>query len=294
MKLKVFHRTHYSYAKPVHDSFNEARLQPTDNAEQIRHSFILKVLPSTRLKHYLDFYVNCVHLFELTQPHNELTVEATSIVTTCNNLRLTAEERPALLQELSNSSELDRCYDFLQGSSYVDVSPETWRLALDIIGEETDVWQIAQLIMQYINREFRYEPNSTHVHTTMAEVMKLRAGVCQDFAHVMLGLCRSIKLPARYVSGYLYNGPVEQLKGAQASHAWVEIYITGHGWVGLDPTNNQPVDGHYVKIGVGRNYGDVPPIRGTYRGTQERKLTVDVLVSLIDELATTPAIAIAV
>lgn len=289
MKLKVFHRTHYSYGKPVVDSFNEARLQPVDNAAQQRHSFILKVLPSTRLKHYLDFYLNCVHLFELPNAHAELSVEATSIVTTSNSLTLNADSATCRLADLESAAVLNQCYDFLQGSPYVDIGPGTWRMAIDIIEQETDIWQIAQRIMRYVNTEFRYEPNSTHVHTTMQEVLQLRSGVCQDFAHVMLGLCRAIKLPARYISGYLYNGPAEQLKGAQASHAWVEVYIPPHGWIGLDPTNNRIVDGHYVKIGVGRNYSDVPPVRGTYRGTQERKMTVDVLVSLIDKEATVPA-----
>lgn len=293
MKLKVFHRTHYSYAKPVSDSFNEARLQPVDNAAQLRHSFILKVLPSTRLSHYLDFYLNCVHLFELPKPHPELTIEATSIVTTCNIPQLTDDQQTCPLSALESGSVLNQCYDFLQGSPYVDIGPETWRLALDITAGENDTWQIARRIMQYVNREFSYEPNSTHVHTTMKEVMQLRAGVCQDFAHVMLGLCRALKVPARYVSGYLYNGPAEHLKGAQASHAWVEVYIPPHGWVGLDPTNNRTVDGHYIKIGVGRNYSDVPPVRGTYRGTQERRMSVDVLVSMVDEEASTPAAGVA-
>jgi len=286
MKLKVFHRTQYRYANPVHDSFNEARLQPTDNEVQQRQSFILKVLPSTRLTHYRDFFQNCVHLFELPRPHDELCVEATSIITTNNTPRLGLGARPASMEDLVRCAELDRCYDFLQASDFVDLGPEIWRLALDIAQDETDSWQVAQRIMGYIHREFRYQPNSTHVHSTMKEVMQLRAGVCQDFAHVMLGLCRVLKLPARYVSGYLYNGPAEQLKGTQASHAWIEVYIPGHGWIGLDPTNDRVVDGHYVKIGFGRSYGDIPPLRGTYRGTTERKLTVEVQVSLIDETAT--------
>ncbi|MCC6415721.1 MAG: transglutaminase family protein [Opitutaceae bacterium] len=288
MKLKVFHRTLFSYAKPVTDSFNEARLQPLDNAAQQRHSFILKVLPPTRLKHYLDFHLNCVHLFELSSPHAELSVEATSIVTTNNTPALTAGAASCQLADLASPAVLNQCYDFLQGSPYVDIGPGTWRMAVDIVENETDVWQIAQRVMRHVNREFRYEPNSTHVHTTMLEVLQLRSGVCQDFAHVMLGLCRALKIPARYVSGYLYNGPAERLKGAQASHAWVEVYLNPLGWVGLDPTNNRIVDGHYVKIGVGRSYNDVPPVRGTYRGTQERKMAVDVLVSLSDAGATMP------
>ncbi len=97
--------------------------------------------------------------------------------------------------------------------------------------------------MRFVHSEFRYDTGSTHVHTTMKEALELRQGVCQDFAHVLLGLCRAVKIPARYVSGYLYNGPAEHLKGAQASHAWVEIYLPGLGWVGLDPTNNQEVNG---------------------------------------------------
>lgn len=285
MKLQVFHRTRFSYAAPVTDSFNEARLQPVDDATQRRHSFLLRVLPPTRLTHYNDFYQNCVHLFEVNGAHTELTAEASTVVTTRNTPLLDPVARPLALAGLDACRQLPLCYDFLQASSYVDTSVETWRLALDVVQDETDAWQAAQAIMRFIHREFRYQPNSTHVHTTMQEVLQLRAGVCQDFAHVMLGLCRVLKLPARYVSGYLYNGPAEHLIGAQASHAWVEVYIPDHGWLGLDPTNNQPVDGHYIKIGSGRDYADVPPLKGTYRGTAERRLSVDVLVTLLDAAA---------
>ena len=122
----------------------------------------------------------------------------------------------------------------------------------------------------------------------MNEAIRLRQGVCQDFAHIMIGLCRSLKIPARYVSGYLYNGPIDQLKGAQASHAWVEVFVPRIGWIGLDPTNNQPAGEHHVKAAIGRDYADVSPLRGTYHGGNQRVLTVEVLVSRLDE-ETTPA-----
>jgi transglutaminase-like putative cysteine protease len=167
----------------------------------------------------------------------------------------------------------------------VEAGPELWRLALDATDGQTDAWQAAQAIMRHIHQEFRYQPAATNVHTHMREVLQARTGVCQDFAHVMIGLCRALKIPARYVSGYLYNGPADQLKGAQASHAWVEVFVPGHGWCGLDPTNNGQPDGRYVKVAVGRDYADVSPLKGTYRGTGKRELSVEVLVSRMEEVA---------
>lgn len=283
MKLHVLHRTRFRYAVNVHESFNEARLQPVSSGQQVCHSFVLKVLPATRLSHYLDFYLNYVHLFEVNPPHIELFVEANSIVTTGDEASLASTAAPASLATLAECARLDRCYDFLQSSTYVEITPELWRMSVDATQNQTDTWQAALAIMRHIFREFRYQPALTHVHTHMREVLQARAGVCQDFAHVMIGLCRAMKIPARYVSGYLYNGPADQLKGAQASHAWVEVYLLNHGWHGLDPTNNRQVDGHYIKVAVGRDYADVTPLKGTYRGTAKRELTVDVLVSRLDE-----------
>lgn len=279
MKLHILHRTHYQYESSIRDSFNEARLQPISAGQQTCQSFLLKILPSTRLSHYLDFHFNYVHLFDITQPHTELTVAATSVVTTTDTPLLDAAATLAPLANVAASATLDRCYDFLQSSTYVEAGPELWRLALDATDGQTDTWQAAQAIMRFVHREFRYQPASTNVHTHMREVLAARTGVCQDFAHVMLGLCRALKIPARYVSGYLYNGPVDQLKGAQASHAWVEVYIPGPGWCGLDPTNNCLTVGQHVKVAVGRDYADVSPIKGTYRGVGKRVLTVEVLVT---------------
>ena len=289
MKLHILHRTRFNYATSVRESFNEARLQPVTAGAQVCHSFLLKILPTSKLSHYLDFHFNCVHLFEITQAHTELSVEATSVVTTGDSPALAAGAMPAGLDQIGKCVRLDRCYDFLQSSTYVEVGPDLWRLALDATDGQTDVWQAAQAIMRYIHREFRYQPAATHVHTPMREVLQARTGVCQDFAHVMLGLCRALKIPVRYVSGYLYNGPADQLKGAQASHAWVEVYVPGHSWCGLDPTNNRQPDGHYVKVAVGRDYADVSPLKGTYRGTARRQLTVAVLVTRLEDDPVHPA-----
>ncbi len=282
MKLHVLHRTRYKYETNVRESFNEARLQPVSTGAQVCQNFLLKILPTSKLSHYLDFHFNIVHLFEITQSHTELSVEATSVVTTGDLPVLAAEATSTPLAAMGDCARQERCYDFLQASTYVESGAELWRLALDVTEDQIDAWQTAQTIMQYIFREFRYQPSSTHVHTHMRDVVKDRAGVCQDFAHVMLGLCRAVKIPARYVSGYLYNGPAEHLKGAQASHAWVEVYLPATGWCGLDPTNNRLVDGHYVKVAVGRDYADVSPLKGTYRGTAKRQMTVDVLVTRLE------------
>ena len=282
MKLQVYHRTHHAYAAPVRDSFNEARLEPVESDQQTRQSFLLKVLPSTRLSHFHDFYRNCVHVIDLTAPHQELTVEATSVVITRDLPPLAEDATPAPVTALPACERLGECYDFLQPSTYVSSTPEAWRLALDLGAGHTDVWQIVLAIMRHLGSEFRYLPAVTHVHTTMEEALRLRQGVCQDFAQVMIGLCRALKIPARYVSGYLYNGPADQLKGTQATHAWVDVYLPGIGWRGVDPTNQQTVNQRYVKVAIGRDYADVSPLRGSYRGTASRKLSVEVLVTRLD------------
>ena len=284
MKLHVLHRTRFKYEGTVKESYNEARLQPTTSEGQVCHNFILKIIPTSKLSHYLDFYFNYVHLFDISQPHSELVVEANSIVSTADVPTLDADATPAPLSNVAECARMERCYDFLQSSTYVDVSADVWRLALDATDGQTDMWQASMAIMRHIYRKFQYRPASTNVHTHMRDVLRDKYGVCQDFAHVMLGLCRALKIPARYVSGYLYNGPADQLKGAQASHAWVEVFIPGHGWCGLDPTNNRITDGHYVKVAVGRDYADVSPLKGTYRGTAKRQLSVDVLVSRVEDV----------
>ena len=282
MKLHVLHRTHYTYRTPVRDSLNEMRLQPVETGEQKVESFSLKITPFTQPKHQLDFYHNHVHRFDIIAPHSALEVEASSVVHTAQPPD-PAQNNLVPLASMGACLEQARCYDFLQPSSYVTCDSEAIALASQVTNGVDDTWKAVLALQRYIHDEFHYQPAVTNVHTRMSEVLRLRHGVCQDFAHVMIGLCRSLKIPARYVSGYLYNGPADQLKGAQASHAWLEVFIPGNGWIGVDPTNNRQTGERHVKIATGRDYADVSPLRGTYRGTGERTLRVDVLVTRLDE-----------
>ena len=272
-QFEILHRTQYAYAAPVRESFNEVRLQPPSTEKQSVHSFLLKVLPAARLRHYHDLYSNCVHHFELPEPHATLLIESRLRVTTHLRDGLGLDARPAPISQIKNAIKVDRCYDMLQASRFVDLSPETWRLAIDAAENEEDVWQTALRLMRFVHSHLTYECQSTHVHTTMRDVLTQRRGVCQDYAHVMLGLCRTLKIPALYVSGYLAT------EIASATHAWIEVFIPGLGWQGLDPTHNCLPNENYVKIGVGRDYADVPPVSGTYKGTTERVMTVEVKVT---------------
>ena len=282
MRLGILHRTRYAYGTMVKESFNEARLAPFSADGQRCESFLLKILPTGKLRHYFDFYRNTVHFFEIAEPHSVLTVEAQSeVISTAANV-LPANTSTTPIAELDACQRLSQCYEFLQPSASVDVSPEVWRLALDVTAGHTDAWAAALALMDFVHREFRYDPNSTSVHTHMRDVLVARQGVCQDFSHVLIGLGRALKIPTRYVSGYLYNGPADPLRGAQASHAWVEMFLPGLGWHGLDPTNNRQPDEHYVKVAHGRDYGDALPLRGHYRGAAAQTLTVEVVVERLD------------
>ena len=281
MKLHVVHRTEYRYATPVTDSYNEVRLQPLSVDGQFCNNFILKVLPAARLGHYHDFNRNIVQFFELAEPHGSLTIESTSTVTTAWRV-LPLEATPFPMSRAVECVRMDRCYDFLQACEFVSLAPDVWKLAMDACCEETDLWRAAVSIMRYVHRNFSYVPCSTSVNTHMLEVIQQRRGVCQDFAHVMLGMCRAMKIPARYVSGYIYNGPADQLLGAQASHAWCEVYLPELGWRGLDPTNNQQADDRYVNVAFGRDYADIVPIKGNYKGTREKTMRVDVAVTRLE------------
>lgn len=272
MKWEITHRTRYTYASPVNSSVNELRLQPISNAQQTLESFDLRVLPLPRVRRYRDFYFNDVHHFEISDPHSELTIETRVLITTHTQPALAADARPASRSQLKEALNIGRCYDFVQASHFVDTDPETWRLAVDAVNGEDDVWQCSLRLMDFVKKHVAYESNSTHVHTHMREALAERRGVCQDFAHVLLGLCRTLQIPALYVSGYLAT------EKASATHAWIEVFVPGLGWQPLDPTHNRQPDETYIKIAVGRDYADIPPVRGTYKGTTEHTLTVDVKV----------------
>jgi transglutaminase-like putative cysteine protease len=276
MKWEILHRTHYAYAAPVKESFNEVRLQPVADEWQTVDDFLLKVLPAARLRHYHDFYSNVVHHFEIPEPHTSLLVESRLRVTMKPRPSLPETETPWPLARIGEAANEPRVFEFLQKSRFVELSPEAWRIALDATVGAADTWQAALAIMAFVHAEFTYESFSTGVHTHMRDVLRNKRGVCQDFAHVMIGLCRSLKIPTLYVSGYLAT------QTASATHAWVEVLIPGIGWRALDPTHNRQPDETYVKIAVGRDYADVPPITGNYKGTMERQMQVQVNVKPIN------------
>lgn len=273
MKFEILHRTRYVYASPVRDSFNDVRLEPPSIPEQTVESFLLRVLPAVRMKHYTDFYGNWIHHFEIPEAHSYLLIESQSQIITRWPAAIAEDAKLCPLAKIGEIANIERCFDFLQASRFVEMEADAWRLALDATDGQTDVWPAVLAIMRFTHGFLKYESNSTHVHTHMSTVIKDRRGVCQDFAHFMIGLCRSIKIPARYISGYLAT------ESASATHAWVEVFIPGHGWRALDPTHNRQVGETYVKIGHGRDYGDVPPVSGNYRGTLERTMEVEVKIT---------------
>jgi len=281
MKLDICHITRYRYAEPVTDSVNEIRLSPRTNYRQACYHHEIKVEPAAALFSYEDYFGNRIHAFTVNPAHRELSVTVRSTVVTHDNDK---HRRKVLSpdedwQTVRSEAVYDRFAEYLQPTAYIVFDGtfiENDAVKEDGIGVFDWVLQTAKRIYE----QYEYNPNTTGVHTTVSEFYRLRRGVCQDFAHLMITLCRMKGVPARYVSGYHFVGDLQSRTATfeQASHAWIEAYIPGTGWIGFDPTNNCQVDDHYVKLGHGRDYLDIVPMKGVYRGTpvQTMDVTVDV------------------
>lgn len=272
MKLRVEHTTLFEYDEPVYETATEVRLQPSDNhgTSQRCLDFSLEVNPPTSIFQYVDFYGTSVHHFSVLPSHKVLEITATSVVETG------AGVTPA------NPSEEIFLYDFKAESRFVRFDAAIREFSQQFKRFD-DPYQLAEAVCRHINENFIYEKGVTDANSTSAEVMALKRGVCQDFAHITIATCRYLGVPTRYVSGYLYGGS-ESEGSNRASHAWCEVYCgPERGWVGFDPTHRTLyVDERYIKIGSGRDYADVTPVRGTYKGSAKEILKVIVRIAAVN------------
>jgi transglutaminase-like putative cysteine protease len=277
MLLTVLHRTTFVYSGQARDSFNEVRLHPVSDALQTCRTFELRLEPEAPTRAYADFYGNRVQYFDINVAHSRLVVEALSEIETVPN-EARAPVPAVQFTDLAALPERDLLAEFAVSSHYVPLEVEIWREAQDALADgRGDVWGDVRRLGRHVHRTFAYRSNVTGVSTRATDALKLRAGVCQDFAHVLIGLCRSVQIPARYVSGYFLNR--HRRRGEiEASHAWVEAYVPGYGWAAYDPTHDRPADDHYIKVAAGRDYADIRPVSGTYRGGPTRELRVRVRV----------------
>lgn len=283
MLLEVRHVTQYHYAAPVRESVMELWMQPQKSVTQRLVSFELELDPPAQLHSYADSFGNAVYHFDVPQPHERLEIIARSAVETA---------APGPLPEALDRGEWDRlrsdfvrgeCFDFLRPHRYAS---RTEKLQAFIAARRLDDLRIldpltaVQRLNQAVYEAFDYEAGVTEADSPIDLALEHGRGVCQDFAHIMIAICRDWGLPARYVSGYLFTdrGHDHDRSDPDATHAWVEVFLPSLRWVGFDPTNDLVAGERHVAVAIGRDYADVPPSRGVYKGEAESELAVGVSV----------------
>lgn len=280
-KFKIRHKTTYSYETTVRDSANQIMLYPIKDAYQevLQHDLLITGDPV--VDSYIDSYGNQVGTFTHARPHQELVIDSKVVVETISRAMpddsISQDVQWLELETLRNQTEY---IDFLRQEKF-QALPEVEKIIEAEQDKHSTPFATAKHFNDYIFKNFEYKKGITTVESTIDEVWKLRSGVCQDFAHILLVMLRLRNIPARYVSGYICpkkNG----MRGEGATHAWVEAFIPFYGWLGLDPTNNCLVNEAHVRLAVGKNFSDCSPVRGTYRGTSNHSLEVTVMVNYED------------
>lgn len=286
MRFTVSHTTEYRYSAPASESFAELRLYPVDTPNQKVLSRSLKITPDAAVDTYADYFGNTVEFFSIPYRHNELRIETSAEVETHPDTQaeVHGDTSVAEARQIFNSQSV-RIFDFLKPTRRVPIldNPASLRAGEAFFSPGDNFGHALLGLNTWIFENFKYNTEVTDVSTPISEVIAAKGGVCQDFAQLMLAILRSYGIPARYVSGYIeaYDPTIpgaEKLVGAAASHAWVEVFLPGGIWWGLDPTNNKPAGEQHVCLAVGRDYDDAAPMRGTYKGATDQQLRV--IVSL--------------
>ena len=274
-RLQIRHSSGFRYAGAVRSSYNEVRLTPLTLATQTTLESRVEVLPATPTSGYWDYWGTRVTYFDLQEPHDQLEVVGTSVVETM-------PPRPARPSaswgDLADARVLDRYVDMLATTTRTAIGGRLAETARGLV-KRTDPHGGALAIAGWVRDTVAYVPGSTGVQTSAQEAYVQRSGVCQDIAHLTVGMLRSVGIPARYVSGYLH--PVREAEvgesSAGQSHAWVEWWVGE--WAGFDPTNGLPAGEHHVVVARGRDYADVAPLKGIYHGPSSTSLGVEVEVT---------------
>lgn len=278
--FKIVHITKYQYNWPIKESINEIRLFPHnfDNQDVLQHQLLITHNPNVDISH--DYYGNSVGNFNNLEAHDEMTIESRMVVRVNHSLKI-PEIDATTVQDLDDEKEksifLQRlcCPETISKQKQIDLILKK----INLPGKS--IIAIAQECNEYVFKKFAYTKGITNITTTIDEILEIRKGVCQDFAHILLQLLRTAGIPSRYVSGYIC--PYESgLRGEGATHAWVEIYTPTQGWLGLDPTNNIWTMDNHVKLSVGRNFHDCTPIKGTFKGFARQTLSVCVSIGYED------------
>ncbi len=280
MFYSIRHVTRFRYSSPVRESVMELRMQPRSEGPQSLRSFQITTNPRAQLYAYTDHLGNAVYHFNVLRAHDELKIEAQAVVE-IGALPQWPERADMLEWGRYNALNLsDEQFDLLEPSTYALITPALGAFisAHDLTKPKDDPLTALKYLSHTIRNAFEYSQGITEVHSPIDVALKEKRGVCQDFAHIMIAITRSWGIPARYVSGYLHHRGRADRSAEDATHAWMEAYLPSLGWVGLDPTNDSLAGERHIRAAVGRDYADVPPTRGTYKGAAEDELAISVAV----------------
>jgi transglutaminase-like putative cysteine protease len=276
----IRHLTRFRYSRPVSESIMETRMHPRSDSNQHCLTFSLSVSPRCRVFTYRDHLGNNVQHFDIPGEHNQLVIVAESVVEQQVLPDVPASLSPGAWEELDGMIESGDYWEMLLPSHFAVETPALKLLAQQMeVTRRDDPLMLVRELNQRLYDYFDYEPRSTRVDSPIDEAIVSGKGVCQDFAHTMIALLRHVRIPARYVSGYLYRGREDHDRSMpDATHAWVDVLLPHLGWVGFDPTNNLVTHHRHIRAAVGRDYADVPPTHGIFRGSTESELYVAVHV----------------
>ncbi len=279
--FKIHHITKYEYTRTVKESNNAIIIYPFNNEEQELLMHEIDITDNPDVFTYNDYWGNKVGLFNILGLHKQLVVDskltvrtikpataAVSVVTTLTDLKVDIGNNLQLL-------ELSKADNIVSQHKIEDIIK-----ALELVAGDK-IAMITEECCHYIYKHFKYIKGITTIETTVDEILEHQSGVCQDFAHLMLQILRSMGIPSRYVSGYICPNK-DGMRGEGATHAWVEAYVPGYGWAGIDPTNNVWVSDNHIKLAVGKNFTDCTPVKGSFKGLTKQTLSVYVSIGYED------------
>ncbi len=286
MYYRIRHATRFTYSGPVTESLMELRMHPRTEGPQRCLDFQLNVLPKAQVFLYKDHLGNQVHHFDVPAAHRQLMITAESLVEMRPFPEVPHFLAPDAWDELDHAVENGDYWVELLPSPFCSKTERLQKL-IDEIGavRRDDPLALIREINRKLYEAIEYEPEVTHVDSPIDDALAHRKGVCQDYSHIMIAILRNLRIPARYVSGYLHHRKQDHDRSSDgATHAWVEAFLPSLGWLGLDPTNDLIAAERHIRTAIGRDYSDVPPTRGVLKGAAQSKLRVSVGVAACEEL----------